>query len=102
MRKRLREGTGGKIDLFSEFLDLSRFPEDAHVDRMAHFMTEKYRDHRPDVVIALSDESASFIANHRDTVAPGARIVITGLSRSTAGNIRLPGDVIGVFNKTTS
>ncbi len=99
VRNRLREGTAGKVDIFSEFLDLTRFPEKAHVEKMAHFLTDKYRDRRPDVVIALSDESASFIATHRNTVAPGARIVTTGLSRSTAGNIHLPGDVIGVFNK---
>ena len=54
-RDRLQEATAGKIDLFSEFLDLSRFPEDAHIDRMARYMAEKYSDHRPDVVIALGE-----------------------------------------------
>ena len=36
-RKRLLEATG-KIDLYSEFLDLSRFPEKVHVDRMARYL----------------------------------------------------------------
>jgi hypothetical protein len=99
VRNRLREGTEGKIDIFSEFLDLIRFPEKAHVEKMARFLTDKYRDRPPDVVIALSDESASFIGANRQTVAPGAQILTTGLSRSTAENMRLPSDVIGVFNK---
>ncbi len=54
-RKRLLEATDGKIDLFSEFLDLSRFPRTAHIDRMARYMAEKYSEHRPDVVIALGE-----------------------------------------------
>ena len=41
-RNRLLEATAGKIDIFSEFLDLSRFPEKAHVEKMAHFLTDKY------------------------------------------------------------
>ena len=98
VRNRLRERTAGKIDVFSEFLDLQRFPEKIHVEKMAHFLTDKYRDRRPDVVVALSDESASFIAANRNTVAPGARIVTTGLSRAIAKRMHLPSDVAGVFN----
>jgi hypothetical protein len=41
-RDRLQAATGGNIDLFSEFLDLSRFPEEAHLHRMARYMAEKY------------------------------------------------------------
>jgi hypothetical protein len=40
-RKRLLEATAGKIDLLSEFLDLSRFPEDAYIERMARYLAEK-------------------------------------------------------------
>ncbi|MEK1890058.1 MAG: sensor histidine kinase, partial [Phyllobacterium sp.] len=99
VRNRLRERTAGKIDIFSEFLDLARFPEKTHVEKMAQFLTDKYRDRSPDVVVALSDVSANFIVNYRNSVAPGARIVTTGLSRTTAENMRLPSDVIGVFNR---
>ena len=65
-RGRLLEATEGKIDLFSEFLDLSRFREKVHIDRMARYLAEKYVDHRPDVVIALGEESTSFIAANRE------------------------------------
>lgn len=74
LRSRLLEATAGKIDLFSEFLDLSRFPEAEHVARMARYMAEKYAAHRPD-----------------------AKIVAAGFGNSTAENIDLPDDVIGVF-----
>jgi signal transduction histidine kinase len=98
VRARLLEATGGKIDIFSEFLDLSRFPEMTHIEQMARYLTGKYTDRRPDVVIALGEESASFIVTNRNTIAPGARIVVAGFSSSTAQKMSLPNDVVGAFN----
>lgn len=80
---RLLEATAGKIDLFSEFLDLSRFPEKSHIDRMARYLAEKYADHRPDVIIAVGEAATSFIVNHRDRIgrvmeASGFRVASYG------------------------
>ncbi|MGI0525875.1 HAMP domain-containing histidine kinase [Rhizobium giardinii] len=99
VRARLLEATGGKIDLFSEFLDLSRFPEDRHIDRMAQFLSTKYADHRPDVVIALGEQSAKFIMTYRASLAKDARIIAAGFNRSTARKMNLPSDVIGAFTE---
>jgi signal transduction histidine kinase len=98
-RERLHEATAGKIDLFSEFLDLSRFPEGAHLDRMARYMAEKYSDRRPDVVIALGEPSTRFIVDHRSAIAPDAKIVFGGFGRDTALKINLPADVVGAISE---
>jgi signal transduction histidine kinase len=98
-RNRLLEATSGKIDLFSEFLDLGRFPEDAHIDRMARYLAQKYADRRPDVVIAISDESASFIVANRNAIAPDAKIIFCGFGRAVASKMDLPGDVVGAFSE---
>jgi signal transduction histidine kinase len=97
LRKRLLETTDGKIDLFSEFLDLSRFPEAEHVARMARYLADKYAAHRPDVVVALGKESASFVSENRNLIAPTAKIIAAGFGNSTAENIDLPDDVTGAF-----
>lgn len=98
-RHRLQEKTAGKIDLFSEFLDLSRFPANVHIDRMARYMAEKYSDHRPDVVIALGEPSTRFIVDHREAIAPDAKIVFGGFGRDTASKLDLPADVVGAFSE---
>lgn len=98
-RDRLQEATAGKIDLFSEFLDLSRFPEEAHIDRMARYMAEKYIDRRPDVVIALGEPSTRFIVEHRVAIAPDAKIVFAGFDRESASKLSLPPDVTGAFSE---
>ncbi|WP_246802141.1 sensor histidine kinase [Ensifer sp. ENS06] len=99
VRTRLIGATKGKIDLFSEFLDLSRFPETEHVGRMARYLAAKYADHRPDVVVALGEESARFIAANREDLADGAKIIVAGISRSSADEMDLPSDVVGAFSE---
>lgn len=98
-RARLVEATRGKIDLFSEFLDLSRFREEGHIANMAHYLTEKYAPVRPDIVIALGAESISFIVANRDKIAPEARIVYTGISTLEAAGMHLPDDVFGALTE---
>nr|WP_246778710.1 HAMP domain-containing sensor histidine kinase [Rhizobium mongolense] len=99
VRKRLLDATQGKIELFSEFLDLSRFPEEEHIVRMARYLSEKYADRRPDVVIALGEQSARFIVANRRQLAENAKIIHAGFSSSTAEKIDLPSDVIGAFSE---
>jgi hypothetical protein len=42
IRKRLGEGSGEKIEIFTDFLDLIRLPDDAYGARMASFFADKY------------------------------------------------------------
>jgi signal transduction histidine kinase len=99
VRKRLLDATAGKIELYSEFLDLARFPEKAHVDRMARYLAEKYVDHRPDVVVALAPEAIKFIAANRAAIAPEAKIVFTAASAADAAQMNLPRDVVGALTE---
>ena len=99
LRHRLLQATTGKVDLFSEFLDLSRFPEKVHIDRMARYLSEKYADRRPDVVIALGEEATGFIVKYRHAVAPDAKIVFCGFSGADAAKLSLPSDVVGAFSE---
>ena len=46
----------GKMDLFSEFLDLSRFSEAGQHDNMAGYLNRKYAAVRPDMVIAFGSK----------------------------------------------
>ena len=98
-RRRLLDETEGKIDLFSEFLDLSRFPEEAHIDQMARYLAEKYANHRPDVIIALGEEFTRFIVDRRHMIAPDGQIVFGGFSSDTASDLNLPSGVVGAVSE---
>ncbi|RWP58197.1 MAG: sensor histidine kinase [Mesorhizobium sp.] len=98
-KARLQEATAGKIDLFSEYLDQARFPERAHIDRMARSMADKYVDRRPDVVIALGESATRFIVEHREAIAPDAKIVFGGFGRDSVSKLNLPVGVVGAFSE---
>ncbi len=98
-RERLTAALDGKVDLFSEFLDLSRFPDPDHVASMARYLAEKYQPVRPDVVIALGAESIGFMVANRATIAPDARIVYAGISKDEAERLKLPADIAGALTE---
>jgi signal transduction histidine kinase len=96
-RKRLIEATEGNVDLFSEFLDLSRFRDEGHIANIARYLAAKYAPVHPDVIIALGPASIDFILAHRKTIAPEARIVYTGTSKVETAGMDLPTDVFGAL-----
>jgi signal transduction histidine kinase len=98
VRTHLMEATEGKLDLFSEFLDLSRFPQSTHIDRMARYLAEKYVDDRPDVVITLGEESTRFMNTHGRSIAPDAHIVYGGFDKQTAAELDLPRSAVGALS----
>ena len=62
-------------------------------------MAEKYVDHRPDVVIALGESATRFIVEHREAIAPDAKIVFGGFGRDSVSKLNLPVDVVGAFSE---
>jgi signal transduction histidine kinase len=98
-RTRLLEATAGKIDLFSEFLDMSRFRDKDHIANMARFLAQKYAPARPDVLIALGEEAINFIVANRAAIAPDAQIVFAGIGSDLAADLHLPDDVIGALTE---
>jgi signal transduction histidine kinase len=66
---------------------------------MARYLSAKYADRRPDVVIALGEVSARFISANRRELAASAKIIVAGFSSSTAEEMDLPNDVVGAFSE---
>jgi signal transduction histidine kinase len=63
------------IDFYSEFIDLSRFPESAYADAFRNFLQQKYQGTSFDLVVAMQDAALEFVENSRDTLFRSAPIV---------------------------
>src|SRR6187551_3319423 len=50
-RKRLSEKTSENFDIFIDYMDVLRIPGQAHIDRTVEFLSGKYADAPPDVLI---------------------------------------------------
>src|SRR5262245_1713382 len=55
-RKRLLERLNGKVEFNTDFLDLLRFQDEAHRQRAAQYLSEKYAQTSIDLIIALNTE----------------------------------------------
>ena len=64
-RKRLHEQSSVDIETFSDFLDLSRFPEEGHRQRIVGYLAEKYAHTVPDLVFAVGPEVLQSLSSNR-------------------------------------
>src|SRR5271165_5729958 len=68
-------GTNNRIEFYSEFLDVARFPGEEQQQRQRDFFRDKYRERPQDLVIAVSGGALVFLAKHRTDLFAGAPIV---------------------------
>ncbi len=64
-----------RIELYSEFLDVARFPGEEQRQRQRVFLREKYRERPPDVVIAVSGSAFTFLTERRAELFAAVPIV---------------------------
>src|SRR6266576_3380452 len=68
-------GTKNRVEFYSEFLDVARFPGEEQQQRQRDFFRDKYRERPPDLVIAASGGALAFLAKHRAELFAGVPIV---------------------------
>ena len=78
-KKRLSEATNEQFDIFIDYMELVRLPGQAHIDRTVQYLSGKYADARPDVLIALGRGTLPFLAKHRDAIAPGVPLILVSV-----------------------
>jgi signal transduction histidine kinase len=86
----------GTVEIHSEHLDVSRFPDPSYQKDVAEFLRRKYADRKIDLVIAGLASGLDFALKHRDHVFPGVPIVFCAVDEREVKARNLPPDVIGV------
>ncbi len=93
---RLRAELGLQVDLFNEFLDLDRLPQEMYHRGLVRFLGEKYRGTRIDALVAVRGPVLRFLLEHRDELFPGVPIVHAAITAAELAALKLPSNVIGV------
>ncbi len=97
LRESLVGTTARPIELYTEFLDRSRFAGDAYEATTSTFLAQKYSSSAPEVLITGGDYALRFLLHNRAVLFPKVPIVFIGLSPSEIQALGpLPKDVIGV------
>ncbi len=97
-RRQLIERSSRPIEIEAEFLDLARFPSEAHAARVAQFLHDKYEGRHFDLILSMGFGAIPFLIKYRDQFAPNVPVVFAGGTKDHFAGYKLPNDVTGVFS----
>ena len=99
IRTVLNDGLAGRLDYYTEYLDVARFPEPDYQLAVRDFFRRKYARQTFDVVVATTDITVDFVNAYRDELFPDAAIV--GSASTPRAGLRAAGVVLPVDMKRT-
>ncbi len=67
------------VEFYTEFLDVDRFPNRIQQERTRGFLSEKYHERPPDVIIAAGGSALNFLIEHRPMLFPRVPVVHCGV-----------------------
>src|SRR5689334_8230342 len=74
-KARLKEVSPEPIEVFTDFLDIGRFPGPEHEKRLVPFLGGKFAQAKPEVIISISRGATAFLVRHRTEIAPDIPIL---------------------------
>src|SRR5262249_42885972 len=96
---RLKEKGTENIEIFIEFLELGRFPGAAHEARTARFLSEKFAEKPPDLLVPISRGALAFLMQYRELVVRNTPVLYCCTAASAASAMNLPRDIVGVVTE---
>jgi len=97
IRSTLLAANSVKVDIYSENLDLSRFPGQEYDDVLADYFRDKYGAKKLDAIIAVMGPSLDFASAHADEFAPATPIIFCGVDRREIESRHLGTNVTGLL-----
>jgi PAS domain S-box-containing protein len=91
------EKTPYQIEFYSEDLDTSLFPDEASQRGFRDWYFRKYRNRKPDLIIAVGPSPIKFMSDSHESFAPGTPIIFWGSTEEFAEPPRLDSDFTGVW-----
>src|SRR5215471_5952838 len=82
--ERLVQKTTEQFEIFIDYMDLGRFPGEAHFERTARFLAGKYAQASPDVLIPLGRAAIPFMLKYRDAIAPHSPVIMASVTARDA------------------
>jgi ABC-type uncharacterized transport system substrate-binding protein len=93
----LSRGQPEDPEIFSEYLDLTRFPAAQYGDDLVRYLRARYAARKPDVVIAVGSSALELPTAHRDELFPGVPIVFANVDHREVEGREMPPNVTGLW-----
>jgi hypothetical protein len=85
-------------EVYSEYMDLARFPDPSHGEGLAAAMAAKYGGLPMDAVLAAGPGALAFVLEHRNGFAPATPVIFGGVTAESAQRFDLPPEARGVIS----
>ncbi len=86
-----------QIEIYREDLETTSFPDDTHQQRFRGWYIRKYRDRKPDVIIAAGRASLKFMVESHEKSFPGIPVIFCGTTEELLDSLRSAPDFTGVW-----
>ena len=97
LRSRFSAALGSNIEFFTESMNVSQFNSVRDEQVLSKYYSEKYRDRKPDLIMAVIGPALHFLLRHADEAFPAVPIVFCGADAADIQNATLPGRVTGIL-----
>ncbi len=96
----LRQLESGPLELYSESLDIVRFPSDSYSRLFRNYLGEKYVDHPPDLVLLIYVGNLGLAEKLLKELFPGVPIVVAGLTEEKIPPAQLGTHLTGLTQRS--
>ncbi len=85
-RQRLHERTSEEFEIFVDHMELGRLPSKAHLKSTVKYLSQKYAEAPPDVLITLGRAALPVLVQHPNMVGPSVPILVANLPSTAVLN----------------
>ena len=96
IREALRGQDAQPIEFYTEFLDLSQFPDASYLRGLLNLLQIKYSSQKIDLLIPVGDLAFSFLQDHGNALFPGSPIIFCAVAKQQMETLKPPPNSSGV------
>lgn len=86
-----------QIELYSENLEAALFADEASQRQIRELYVRKYRDRKPDIIIAVGPEPLRFLVQSHNESFPDVPVIFCGSTEEMLGQLKLDSSFTGVW-----
>ena len=75
LRSQLRSGVRDRVEFYTEYLDLVRFPGPAHAANLVKLLQLEFSENKPDLIVPVSYSALQFLLSEGKGLFPGTPVV---------------------------
>ena len=87
------------VSVYTEYMDLKRFPEVPHIESLRRVFRIKYSKTRFDAILCTDDHAFQFLLQFRDELFPGTPVIFCGVNDFDPSMLQGHPDFTGIVEK---